>query len=68
MATAGTGALGQIGWKRKHYKLRAEEDREHVLLVWSGSCYAVRWRGKGAGEEDHGLLCATVHLWVEEIA
>jgi len=42
--------------------------RACAAVVWSGSCYAVRWRGKGAGEEDHGLLCAAVLLRVEEIA
>ena len=37
-------------------------------VVCSGSCYAVRWRGKDVGEEDHGLLCAAVLLRVEQMA
>ena len=42
--------------------------RACAAVVWSGSCNTVRRRGKGVGEENHGLLCAAVLLRVEEIA
>ena len=40
------------------------------MLLWSGAAVAILLarRGKGVGEENHGLLCAAVLLRVEEIA
>ena len=46
----------EIGCKRKHYKLRAEEDREHVLL-WSGAAVAMLLGGEERALEKRITAC-----------
>ena len=52
----------EIGCKRKHYKFRAEEDREHVLL-WSGAAVAMLLGGEERTLEKRITACCVLQCF-----